>query len=252
MIIKNQPIAAVVLAAGKGVRMNCRGINKVIMPLLGRPMIAYTCDLLKRLKIRRTTIVTGFAQDSVKKILGSSYHYVYQKKRLGTAHAVECALEKIPYRFKEILVLNGDDSAFYRPRTISDLISRHRKTKADFTLLTIETADPVGLGRVLRSSDGKIRAIIEEKEASPEQRKINEVNPACYFFKRHFLEKYLSKVRKSPVSGEYYLTDLVRLGVENLEVVESFKVKGVAWRGINTWEELKEAEKMMRRFKNEN
>lgn len=245
---KSDKIAAVILAAGRGVRMRSKNINKVMLPLNGRPMISYTIDLLKKLRIKEIIIVVGFAQKSVRSFLGPNYLYVEQKKRLGTAHAVRCALKKIPQVFKEIVVLDGDDSAFYRPQMIKDLIGRHREKQAVFTMLTIETKNPCGLGRILRDRKGRLLGIVEEKDARPDQRKIKEVNPACYIFERKFLEKYLPKVRKSPFSGEYYLTDVVKLGIDSQEKTESLKVKNLAWRGINTWEELKEAEKLMEKM----
>ncbi|MDP3997992.1 MAG: NTP transferase domain-containing protein [bacterium] len=247
---KNDQIAAVVLAAGRGVRMNSKTINKVMLPLCGRPMIGYTLATLKKLEIEKVIIVVGFARGSVKRFAGPGYFYVEQKKRMGTGHAVKCALEEIPPIFKEILVLNGDDSAFYASHVIKDLIKKHQVNHAVFTLLTIETKNPNGLGRILRDSKDDISAIIEEKDATSTQRKIKEINPACYVFRRSFLAKYLSKVRKSPVTGEYYLTDLVRLGVKSQERISSFKAKDIIWQGINTWEELQTAEKLMRRFKN--
>jgi len=227
-------------------------LNKVMIPLAGRPMIAYALDLLKKIDIQKILIVVGFAKESVKKFLGPQFLYIEQRKRLGTAHAVKCALAKIPALFKETLVLNGDDSAFYRSETLENLIDKHREKGAAMTLLTIETKNPQGLGRILRNAKGEIAGIVEEKDASQNQQKIKEVNPACYVFQRSFLKAYLSKVRKSPFSGEYYLTELVRLGVENGEKVESLKIKDIAWRGINNWEELRQAEKMMRRLQHGN
>lgn len=247
-----QKIAAVVLAAGKGVRMKCQNVNKVMMPILGRPMIAYTCDLLKKIKVGKVILVVGFAQDSIKKFLGPRYLYVEQKKQLGTAHAVTCALKIIPRRFQEILVVNGDDSGFYPPEVILNLVKRHYQKRADLTLLTIEMKNPKGLGRILRDKKGEIVAIIEEKDASNSQKKIKEINPGCYLFQRPFLEKYLPGVPKSPVSGEYYLTDLVGLGVKNKGNVESLKLKVIAWRGVNTLTEFQEAEKIMEGLKNGN
>lgn len=246
--IENQ-LAVVILAAGKGKRMNSKKVNKILLPLFGRPMIFYTLDLLKDLGLKKIIVVVGFAKESVKKTLGTAYIYAEQTKRLGTAHAVECALDKIPPSFKDILVLNGDDSAFYSKRIINNLIQKHREQKAAMTLLTIETENPAGLGRVLRRPDGGIAAIVEEKDAPEKYLKIREVNPACYVFLRSFLKKYLPKIPKSPYTGEYYLTDLVKLGVDNKEKVTSFKVKNIPWRGVNTFSELQEAERMMKDFK---
>lgn len=249
---KESEVAAIILAAGKGVRMRSKKVNKVMLPLVGRPMIAYTAELLRKLKIQTVAVVVGFAKDSVKNFLGPGYLYVEQKKRLGTAHATGCALEKIPPRFREILVLNGDDSAFYTEEVLNKLMKKHRQKNPALTLLTIETESPQDLGRVLRGKNGEIVGIVEEKDAIDSERKINEINPACYLFERRFLEKYLPRVKKSSASGEYYLTDLVKIGVESGQRVESLKVKNILWRGVNTPEELKIAEKMMKGFKNEN
>lgn len=251
-MLKEDRIAAIVLAAGKGTRMNSRHVNKVILPLAEKPMIAYTLDLLKKIKIGKIVIVVGFAHKSIKKFLGPDYIYAHQRKRLGTAHATKCGLKSVSSNVDDILILNGDDSAFYRPEVIRKLVAEHKKKKADLTLLTIEAENPNGLGRILRNSGGKISGIIEDKDATSGQKKIKEINPACYVFKRKFLEKYLPRVSKSNVSGEYYLTDLIRLGVENKKKVASLTVKNIFWRGVNTWEELKEAEAMMRRIQNVN
>ena len=249
---KDSEVAAIVLAAGKGVRMRSKKVNKVMIPLSGRPMIAYTADLLRKLKIQTVAVVIGFAKDSVKNFLGPGYLYAEQKKRLGTAHATGCALKKIPRRFREILVLNGDDSAFYTPAIIKKLIEKHHQKKSGLTLLTIETENPRGLGRILRDKKGKVLGIVEEKDATSSERKIKEVNPACYIFERRFLEKYLPRIKKSPASGEYYLTDLIGLGIDHREKVEAFKTKDIFWRGVNTWQELHQAEKMMKRLKDGN
>lgn len=249
---KNNKIAAIVLAAGKGTRMNSRNVNKVALPLAKKPMIAYTLDLLRQLKIEKIVIVVGFAHKSIKKFLGPNFIYAHQRKRLGTAHATKCGLKSVPSNADDILVLNGDDSAFYRPEVIRKLVAEHKEKKADLTLLTIEAENPNSLGRILRDSGGKIIGIMEDKDATLEQKKIKEINPACYVFKRKFLEKFLPRVSKSRASGEYYLTDLIRLGVENKKKVSSLKVKNIFWRGVNTWEELKEAEAMMRRIQNVN
>lgn len=243
---KGDKIAAVVLAAGKGVRMKSKKINKVMLPLNGKPMILYTVELLKKLGIGKIVVVVGFAKEALKNLLGPAYLYAEQRKKLGTAHALRCGLEKIPESFNKILVLNGDDSAFYLPETIRKLIDKHKNKKAALTMLTIETENPYGLGRILRDKRGEIIGIVEEKDATERQRKIKEINPACYIFERAFLKTYLPKIRKSPFSGEYYLTDLVKLGIDNREKVESVKVENISWRGINTWEELKEAGELMK------
>jgi len=237
-------ITAIVLAAGHGERMKARQINKVVFPLGNKQMILHTIDLLENLAIKRTVVVVGFAKESVIKILGSRAIFAEQKKRLGTAHAVLCALDKIPKNVKTVLVLNGDDSAFYKKETIEDLIKKHIESGASITFLTIVLADRSGLGRVVRDKEGKVIAIVEDRDTTAKQKKIKEINPGCYIFDLGFLHKNLRKIKKSKISGEYYLTALIDIAIKNNEKIETVRSGKLSWRGINTMDELKEAEKM--------
>lgn len=241
----NSDFAAIILAAGKGKRMNSKTINKVVLPLGQKPMILHTLDILEKLGIKPIIIVVGFAKDSVMHLFrGTHAVFAEQKKRLGTAHAVLAAMKKMPGKIENVLVLNGDDSALYKTDTINELIKKHIKTDAAFTFLTIKMENPAGLGRIVRGKNGKVLAVVEEKDATLDIQKINEVNPACYVFKVEFLKKYLPKVKKSTVSGEYYLTSLIDVGIKNGEKIETLQAGSFAWRGVNTKEELSQAEKL--------
>ncbi|OGH08913.1 MAG: hypothetical protein A2152_00400 [Candidatus Levybacteria bacterium RBG_16_35_6] len=242
-------LGAIILAAGKGKRMNSKKLNKVVLNLADKPMVLHTYDLLKSVRIDQIIVVVGFAKESVMKSLGRKVTYAEQKKRLGTAHAVSVALKKIPGNIKHVLVLNGDDSAFYTKTTLKKLIAWHFKSGSDFTLLTIEKDDPTGLGRIVRDRNGKVISIIEEKDATDKQRKIKEINPACYLFKVDFLKKYLGKVEKSKVTGEYYLTSLINLGIISDAKIETHRMGKYIWRGVNTDEELREAESLFNNHK---
>lgn len=237
-------IGAIILAAGKGKRMNSKSINKVVMHLADKPMVLHTVELLEKLGIKRISVVVGFKKESVINLLGDRVIFSEQKKRLGTAHAVSCAMSKISDDVENVIVLNGDDSAFYKTAIIDCLLDKHIKSGASFTFLTIDTKNPAGLGRIVRDKDGKVESVVEEKDASPEILKIKEVNPACYVFKINFLKKYLPKVKKSPNTGEYYLTSLIDIGIKHSEKIETLQTGLFAWRGVNTKEELAEAEKI--------
>jgi bifunctional UDP-N-acetylglucosamine pyrophosphorylase / glucosamine-1-phosphate N-acetyltransferase len=104
------------------------------------------------------------------------------------------------------------------------------------------------LGRVVRDASGNVTAIVEEKDATEEQRAINEINAACYFFSTKFLKKYLKKIKKSPVTGEYYIVSLIEMAAKNKETIETMQVD-LPWRGVNTQEELKEAEQLFAQLK---
>ena len=240
-----QNLGAIILAAGKGTRMKSKNVNKVALHLADKPMILHSVDLLEKIKVNSIVVVVGFAKKSVIDLLDGKVNYAEQRKRLGTAHAVSTALPKFPENIKDILVLNGDDSAFYSEDLIKKLIEKHFSDNSSFTFLTIEKENPYGLGRVVRDKNGHVEAVVEEKDAKPVQRKINEVNPACYLFKVSFLKKYLSKVEKSPVTGEYYLTSLIDIGIKHNEKIETLKGGKLLWRGVNTRDELEEAERLI-------
>ena len=238
----HKSLGAIILAAGKGKRMNSKTVNKVALNLADKPMILHTVHLLKKIQIKFLIVVVGFAKQSVMNLLDGGIIYAEQKKRLGTAHAVACALKKIPMEIKDVLVLNGDDSAFYDEKTIKNLVRVHFNSNASLTLLTIKKQDPFGLGRIIRNKNGKVKSIIEEKDATLIQRIINEINPGCYVFKIAFLQKYLKQVKKSNVTGEYYLTSLLDIGIKHEEKIETLRINLFPWRGVNTKDELLEAE----------
>lgn len=237
-------LAAIVLAAGKGKRMDSKHVNKVVLKLGGREMILYTIDLLENLKISFVIVVVGFAKKSVMDLLGQRVIFVNQKIRLGTAHAVKCALKYLPEKITDVLVLNGDDSAFYKEETIKSLIEKHREKDSSFTFLTINLDNPTGLGRVIRNGDGKVVKVVEERDATLEQKRIKEINPACYVFNAEFLREHLTKIRKSKITDEYYLTRLIDIAIASNEKIETVNAGYLSWRGINTVNELREAEKL--------
>lgn len=241
---------AIILAAGRGSRMKSKNVNKVAMHLADKPMILHTVDLLKNLKIKNIVVVVGFAKKSVMELLDGNVIFADQKKRLGTAHAVSVALKKVDKDITDVIVLNGDDSAFYTQKIINELLDKHEKEKSSFTFLTIEKENPFGLGRVVRDDKGNVAAVVEEKDATDSQRKITEVNPGCYVFSTEFLKKYLPKVEKSEITKEYYLTSLIGIGINNKEKIETVKAGNLLWRGVNTKEELGEAHSLFVGLKN--
>lgn len=237
-------IGAIILAAGKGKRMRSKSSNKVTLTLGKKQMILHTMDILNKLRIKDIVVVVGFAKESVMDVLGKKVIYAEQKKRLGTAHAVSCALHVLPKHIENVLVLNGDDSAFYEQSTVRSLITTHLSHKSDVTFLSIEVDSPKGLGRIIRDNDNKLVSIIEDKDATDKQRLIKEINPGCYVFNVSFLKRNIKKLRKNKASGEYYLTGLIDIGIKNRDNIQVIKGGKLLWRGVNTPEELEEAQRL--------
>lgn len=247
----NADVVGVILAGGKGRRIKARGINKAVFTLAGRPMINYTLKLLNKVgfKDNKIIIVVGFAKESIINFLGNKYVYAEQKQRLGTAHALRCALTKIPSTINHVFVCHADDTAFYPAKVMKELIASHLKNKAELTFLTVEMNKP-NLGRVLRDKEGNILGIIEQQNLKPQEKAIKEINCGCYCFSHKFLNRFLPKVKKNPLSGEYYLTELIEIGIKYKAKINSFKMDNEDYfQGINTREELDDAERKMKKFK---
>lgn len=241
----SKSFGVIILAAGKGKRIQAKAQNKVTMRLADKPMILHAMNLLDKIPVSSIIVVVGFAKDSVMKIIQNPLvTFAEQRKRLGTAHAVSCALKKLPSQITDVLIIQGDDAAFYTEDTIKKLMQKHIVSQADGTLLTITVKNPFGLGRIVRNKSGNIEKIVEEKNAADDERAIMEINPACYIFSVNFLKNYLPKIKKNEVTGEYYLPEIINLGLKDNKNIQAIHAGVIPWRGINTEEELLEAEKL--------
>lgn len=243
--ITSQKIYAIVLAGGKGKRMNSN-TPKVLHKLSGKPMISYTLKTLERLNLS-IIVVTGHKSSWLRRALGDRYIYVKQKKLLGTANAVKVAMQVLPQDTKTVLVLNGDDSAFYHLETLKDLISFHTKNHNDLTLLYSCLNNPYGFGRV-KLKNKKVKDIVEEKDATSIEKKIKEVSTGTYCFDLAFLKKSIKKVKKNPITYEYYLPQLVEIGLRDGFKMSAKKLSNPSeWLGVNTKKDLQVAQKAMQK-----
>jgi bifunctional UDP-N-acetylglucosamine pyrophosphorylase / glucosamine-1-phosphate N-acetyltransferase len=250
---KERKLGAVILAAGQGKRMQLDGINKVTVPLYNKPIVAHIVHFVKDISVDTIVLVVGHAKESVMQVLEKEdVLFAEQTKRLGTAHALQVGLEKLPDDITDVLVVNGDDAGFYNDnykKIIQKMAEEQLLSDAAFTFLTIEQENPAGLGRIVRDAKGKLRAIIESKDATEEQLRITEINTGCFVFRTDFLREYLPKVNPSPVTGEYYLTSLIDLAIQDRVNVQTVRGGMMTWRGVNTKEELKEAERLFAQVK---
>jgi len=245
-MIELKNVCAIVLAAGKGKRINAKGRNKVTYEIHGKPMIVRIVENVKKAGIKNIVLVVGYARISVEKLFPTGVVFAVQRKRLGTGHALLVGFKKIPQSCKNIFAFYGDDTS-YSPEILLNLLETHTKHNADLSFLTLEVDDPTGLGRIIRDNGGKAVAIIEEKDATDAQKEIKEINPGCFIFTESFLKKYISKIPKSHVTREYYLTSLIEIGFKNKAKVETHKVRGFLWRGVNTTDELHSAAEILKK-----
>lgn len=236
MNFTNLPLAntaAVILAAGKGSRMQAKSKNKVAFVLHGQPMIKTTADHLTMAGIGQLIAVVGFAADSVRKALGETVTYVTQKEQLGTGDAIKAAIPKLLPGITTVLSVYGDDSAFYPAELYTQMVQRLEESTASLLFLTIIKDDPTGLGRIVRDDLGNVTRIVEEKNATEAERKITEINTGFYCFKRDFLESHINEITKNPISGEYYLTDMVAIALSHGLTVTTYQADSNIWHGVN-------------------
>lgn len=242
-------IAAIILAAGKGRRMQLADQNKVTAPLGGKPIITHIVHFMKQIGIKDVVVVIGHEKESVMKTLkDEDVLFADQETPFGTGHAVLAALSVLPSHITDVLVVYGDDAVLYNEKSIPSIekvFAVHADLHPAVTFLTIEQKNPFGLGRILRNIDGKAIGIREEKDATESEKQITEINPGCFLFNVQFLRQYLPKVEKSPVTGEYYLTSVIDLVFEAGEQIETVRGGYLPWRGVNTPDELLEAEKLI-------
>jgi UDP-N-acetylglucosamine diphosphorylase/glucosamine-1-phosphate N-acetyltransferase len=239
--------AAIILAAGKGTRMNS-DLPKVAHPVAGRAMVSWVVDACREAGCERVVVVVGYGQDVVRRELASAgVEFVVQDQQLGTGHAVRCAEPAFEgLKRGEVFVLAGD-GPLIRGRTLRTLLDRHRATAAAATLATSVIADPSGYGRIARDEAGRFTAIVEEKNATPAQKAIREVNPSYYCFDASELFASLAKVTRNQASGEYYVTDvpaLLMAAGKRVEVIEAVPPEDVL--SINTTAQLAEVDRVLR------
>lgn len=237
----------VILAAGKGTRMNSN-LPKVMHKVAGKPMIEHVVDCASSLGTEHIHLVVGHGAEAIKQhflggdfhegyvsyegIKGSDLNFVSQENQLGTGHAVQQAMPNIPARSVEdrVLVLYGDVPLVSKD-TLQELIAA--STSAPLAVLTLFTQTPEGLGRIIRDDEHQLRAIVEERDASEQQRGINEVNSGILVASAIELKDWLTRLSNDNAQGEYYLTDIIAMAVadghsvESLTTGDEYEVQGV-------------------------
>ncbi len=241
-------LGVVILAAGEGTRMRS-ALPKVLHPLCGRPLVEHVLDLASRLKPAETVLV--LAPETIETLrdrFGDGYKYAVQKERRGTGHALMQARPLLEGAVDRVLVLYAADPLM-RVASLEGLLAELDRPGVLGAITTFEADPPTGYGRIVRDSDGRVLGIVEERDASPEQRAITEANQGVVVYDAAWLWPHLDLLQPSPVKGEYYLTDLVAIAVEEdgPGAIASYCLADPteAW-GINDRWELAQAERVMR------
>ncbi len=237
-------VTPIILAAGKGTRMNSDR-PKVLHKVLGRSIIYYILDTVKDVCVRKPVVVVGYKGDLVKSVL-EDVDIAEQERPLGSADALKCAKNVLSEDPGDILVLNGD-IPFVRGQTIRDLLKKHRDSGACATLLTARLKDQAGYGRVVRGERGRIVKIVEEQETSSSEEAIDEINVGIYCFKPKEVFEALSEIRADNRKSEYYLTDIVGILHRKGSIIESISTSNPnEIVGINSRVDIAEANRMLK------
>jgi UDP-N-acetylglucosamine pyrophosphorylase len=238
---------ALILAAGKGKRM-ASDLPKVLVPVCGRPMIHYVIDAVRAAGVERMLIVVGYRADLVRRELTgeSGLEFVVQSEQLGTGHAVMMCRDRVEMHEGSVLILAGD-SPMVQTSSLKALLKEFAAHQPACLLGTGKKDDPTGLGRIVRNKKGEFQSIVEERDASPEQRAITEVNLSTYVFRPDALLSALDQLTSNNVQGEYYLTDCPGVLKKARQKVEALCVlKPCESLSINTPEELAAVEAEMK------
>jgi bifunctional UDP-N-acetylglucosamine pyrophosphorylase/glucosamine-1-phosphate N-acetyltransferase len=240
-------IATIILAAGKGTRMKSE-VVKVLHPILGVPMLSYPIALsLNGIKAEKTIVVVGFQADQIKeRFRNPQIQFVLQEEQLGTGHAALQAIAYLKTFTGTALILCGD-VPLVKADTLRTFIGTFEESHSILSVLTTVVEDPFGYGRILRSPEGWLEKIVEEKDASEKERSIREINTGIYCVKGPFLMEGLGEIGKNNAQGEYYLTDLVEIAKKKgLRCSAHLVSDPVEVMGINTRVDLAMANEVLR------
>jgi len=241
---RHPEVVALVLAAGQGTRMNS-DLAKVLHPMAGRPLLGHVLQTLDQLGVGRVVVVIGHQRDRVRATFAESQvEWVVQADQCGTGHAVLMAGAALEGFEGRLLIVCGD-TPLLRPATLHALLEGHAAAGSAATVLSMRLPDPKGYGRIRHGEEGELVGIVEERDATPEQRAIDEVNSGIYVFEYPALEQALAGLTAHNSQGEYYLTDtidLIRRAGKRVAVVCAPEYRELL--GINTPEQLAEAEQV--------
>ena len=238
-----QPLQIAILAAGKGKRMHS-ALPKVLHPLGGRPLLAHVLAAARAMKPRAICVVEGASEEVRRRFADEDLLWVRQDPPRGTGDALRCALAALPADGVTLVLFGADPMA--RAVTLERVVAQAQR--GALSLLTVDLDDPAGYGRIVRSADGTVAAIVEHNEATPEQRRIREINTGVMAAPTSAFARWLAEVRSDNSSGEYFLTDVIALAVrEGLTVATTRADEAAEGLGVNSQRDLAELERRYQR-----
>ena len=244
MVSNASDTAAIVLAAGKGVRMRSP-LAKVLHKILGRPVVHYVLSALRSAGVSKLVAIVGHQEDEVRKAVGIAT-FVRQSEQKGTGHAVRCAEASLKGFAGDCFVLAGD-APLVKGDTLRLMLDAHRAEKSACTVLTSCVDNPAGYGRIVRDKEGRFERIVEEADASEQQKFIQEVNSGTYVFSAPALFEALRDVKADNAKGEYYLTDVLAVLLGKGRRVSTYKAGDQSEvYGINSRQDLVVATNFLR------
>ena len=239
---------ALILAAGKGTRMKSK-LPKVLHQVGGVPMVEQVLQAVKAAGTERQIVVVGFGGEAVQEYLGDQAETVVQEKQLGTGHAVLQA-EPLLQGVQGALLVTCGDTPLVTTETFQNLLACHEKSGAAATVLTAIMPNPFGYGRVIRNDQGQVVKIVEQKDGTPAELAVHEVNAGIYCFDLSLLWDMLHNVTNENAQGEYYLTDIIGMLVDAGKIVSAFAAPDYnETLGVNSRQQLAQAEQVLRQRK---
>lgn len=243
--MRDQNLAVVILAAGKGTRMKS-DLAKVLHPLAGKPLLEHVLNQVSSLEPIRVILVVGYQADEVRQAISDpDIEFVFQEEQLGTGHAVIQSEKALDGFEGDVLVLCGD-MPLIKSETLGFLLEAHRGKQAACTFLSLKAEGDKDFGRVIRNDSGDVLKIVEHKDATALEKTVDEYNSGVYCFQKGLLFKALTAIKPVNAQGEYYLTDTVQTLLESGHRVQAIPKKDAnEILGINSIEDLNRAELLL-------
>jgi len=242
---KNQKVYGVIMAAGKGTRMNATDIPKVMFPVNGRPMVRYVYDAMRSVADEIVMVVGFQGEKIIDEFKDEPVKFVWQKEQLGTAHSALQAESLLRGKDGVVIITNGDHP-LYTAASFTDMAQAVMNEGYTLVIRSAVEDKHTSYGRVVRDTSGRVTGIVEAKDATAEQQAIREKNCGIYVAKADWVWPALKKIQPSSVSEEYYITDLVELAIKDGEPVEAMPIESPEEiSGVNTPEELAEIEAIL-------